>query len=606
MVAFFVCAVILLAAEVPATAQNIDAKEYWLDNGMQVLIVERHEAPTIMAAIFARVGSANETTGITGISHLFEHMMFKGTETIGTKDIKRDREGTETIGTKDIKRDREIMARLDELREEVRAEERIMREKLRRGEINDMLDPEAKTERFKEIDKEFDKLIEEQRELIIKDQLDEIYSKHGGFFLNAFTSDDMTGYFIRLPKNKIELFMWLESDRFSNPVFREFYSERDVVREERRLGVDSTPTGRIEEEFRAMFWKSSSYHWDVIGWASDLGSITREQADRYYDTYYAPNNLTMVLVGDLEAEKMIKMVKKYFERIPRGTTEPPDVVTLEEKQYGEKRLIAEAETNPQAEIWYHTVAWKHPDSYALDVLAGIMNGKTGRLFKKLVEEKGIAKSTGGRGMRMMPGDNLAVNAGQDSKKYAGAFQISAEGISDVRAEQLEEAIYEVIDDLQQNPVPEDELQKVKNQLRVQTIRFMDIMSGIGILFYLGQNAAFGDWTEANNHPEKCDLVTAEDVQRVANEYFADDQRNVLIINTKASAKEEGEGGEDSRFTQMVNMIKSIKDSAQLEQMMGMFGSRIDQVEDPERRASMEKLMKIAEEHLKELKAAEKE
>jgi len=592
LAAVFACAVLVLTGMQTATAQNIEAKEYRLDNGMQVLMVERHEAPTIMAAIFARVGSANETTGITGISHLFEHMMFKGTEIIGTKDIKRDRE---------------IMARLDELREQMRAEERIMREKLRRGEIDDMLDPEAKTERYKELDKEFDKLIEEQRGLIIKDQLDEIYTKHGGFFLNAFTSDDMTGYFVRLPKNKIELYMWLESDRFNHPVFREFYSERDVVREERRLGVDSTPTGRIEEEFRAMFWKSSSYHWDVIGWPSDLGSITREQANQYYATYYAPNNLTMVLVGDLQPDELIKMVKRYFERIPRGETEPPDVVTVEEKQYGEKRLITEAETSPTAEIWYHTVAWKHPDSYALDVLAGIMNGKTGRLFKKLVEEKGIAKSTGGGGGRMMPGDNLAVSATQDSKKYAGAFQISAEGISDVRAEQLEEAIYEVIDDLRQNPVPEDELQKVKNQLRVQTIRFMDLMSGIGILFYLGQNAAYGDWEEANNHPEMCDLVTAEDVQRVADKYFAKDQRNVLIINPKPAEGEEGEdqGGEDPRFAQMVQMIKSIKDPARLEQMMGMFGSRMDEVKDPDERAGMEKLMKIAEEHLKELKAAEK-
>ena len=574
-----------------AHAQNIDAKEYWLDNGMQVLMVERHESPTIMASIFARVGSANETTGITGISHLFEHMMFKGTATIGTKDIDRDRE---------------IMAELDSLRTLMRAEERIMREKLRRGEIDDMLDPEAKTARYREIEKEFDALIVEQRELIIKDQLDEIYTKNGGFFLNAFTSDDMTGYFIRLPKNKIELFMWLESDRFGGPVFREFYSERDVVREERRLGVDSTPTGRIEEEFRSMFWKSSSYHWDVIGWPSDLGSITREQANEYYATYYAPNNLTMILVGDLESEKMIKMVKKYFERIPRGTTEPPDVVTLEEAQYGEKRLIAEAETSPRAEIWYHTVAWKHPDSYPLEVLAGVMSGKTGRLFKKLVEEKEIAKSTGGGGgMRIFGGSDLAVDATQESMKYAGAFQLSAEGVSGVRAEQLEEAMLEVLDDLKANPVTEEELQKVKNQLRVEKIRFMEIMSGIGILFYLGQNAALGDWTEANNNPAMCDRVTANDLQRVANTYFAGNQRNVLIINS--TADEAGEQGEDvdPRFAQALQMIESADDPAQLEQMIGMFSSMAGQVEDPERKARLETLLEKANERLEKLKADEK-
>jgi len=582
------CAVVVFAAANQAAAQNIEAKEYWLDNGMQVLMVERHEAPTIMASIFARVGSSNETTGITGISHLFEHMMFKGTETIGTKDIKRDRE---------------IMAQLDSLKELMRAEERIMRDDLRRGKIADMNDPEAKTPRYKELDAVFDSLILEQRELILKDQLDEYYSKNGGFFLNAFTSDDMTGYFVRLPKNKIELYMWLESDRFNNPVFREFYSERNVVREERRLGVESTPTGLIEEEFRAMFWKSSSYHWDVIGWPSDVENITREQANKYFDTYYAPNNLSMILVGDFEPDKMIKMVRKYFERIPRGTIDPPDVYTLEEDQHGQKRLIAEAETSPQAEIWYHTVAWKNTDSYPLEILAEIMNGKTGRLYKKLVEEKGIAKSSGGGGGGMF-GGGMPIGAEQDSKKYAGAFQLYAEGVSGVRAEQLEEAMYEVIEDLKTNPVSAEELQKVKNQLRVQKIRFMDIMSGIGILFFLGQNAALGDWREVNNNGTMCDLVTAEDVQRVANKYFDDDQRNVLIINSKAAAEGEGGGGEDPQFAMMVQRIKSMTDPAQLEQMIGMVTMGMDQVEDPEQKAQMEKLLQIANEHLKELKAAE--
>jgi predicted Zn-dependent peptidase len=580
--------VVLTAASI--AAQDIDAVEYRLDNGMQVLMVERHETPTIMTAIVARVGSANETTGITGISHLFEHMMFKGTETIGTKDIKRDRR---------------IMAQLDSLRALMRAEECLMRERLRRGEIDAMSDPEAKTPRFRAIEAVFDSLILEQRELIIKDELNEIYSKHGGFFVNAMTSDDMTMYVVRLPKNKIELFMWMESDRFMNPVFREFYSERDVVREERRLGVESTPTGLIEEDFRAMFWKSSSYHWDVIGWPSDLGSITREQAEAYYDTYYAPNNLTMILVGDLEPDAMIGLVRKYFERIPRGKVDPPDVITLEERQYGERRLIAEAETSPTAEVWYHTVPWKHPDSYALEVLAGIMSGKTGRLYKKLVEEMGIAKgSVGGRG-RMFGGDGLAVGASQDSKKYAGAFQIRAEGVSDVRAEQLEAAIYEVIEDIKANPATEYELQKVKNRLHVQRIRFMDIMSGIGILFYLGQNAAMGDWTEANAGSRKIESVTAADVQRVANDYFADDQRNVLIINAKAGP-EEAEGGEDPRFAQAVQMITSIEDADRLEQMIGMFSMRLDQVEDPEERAQMEKLLKIANDHLTTLRAGEQE
>ncbi|HUU44967.1 MAG TPA: pitrilysin family protein [Acidobacteriota bacterium] len=581
--AVIACTVVFCAAASPATAQNFDAKEYRLDNGMQVLMVERHEAPTIMASVFARVGSSNERTGITGISHLFEHMMFKGTETIGTKDIKRDRE---------------IMAQLDSLRELMRAEQRIMREQYRRGEITDMKDPEAKTARYKEIDAIFDSLILEQRELIIKDQLDELYSKNGGFFLNAFTSEDMTGYFVRLPKNKIELWMWLESDRFKGPVFREFYSERDVVREERRLGVESTPTGLIEEDFTAMFWKSSSYHWDVIGWASDLDNITREQANQYYGTYYAPNNLVMILVGDFVADEMIKLVREYFDRLPRGKVPPPDVTTLEEPQHGEKRLIAEAEASPQAEIWYHTVAWKNRDSYPLEVLAKILSDKTGRLYKKLVEEKGIAKSSGGR-RGMFGGSGLAVGAEQDARRYAGAFRFNAEGISGVRAEQLEAAMYEVIEDIQANPVSVQELQKAKNQLRVDKIRFMDLMSGIGVLFVVGQNAVYGDWTEANNNPAKCDMVTAADVQRVAKTYFAKDQRNVLVINTKGEG-----GGEDPMFTQMVQRIKSVTDATELQQMIGMLSMRAESIEDPAEKEQMQKLLEVANEHLKTLKAAE--
>ncbi|SYZ74378.1 Peptidase M16 domain protein [Candidatus Zixiibacteriota bacterium] len=573
-----------------ASAQNIDAKEYWLNNGMQVLMVERHETPTVMAAIAARVGSANEIPGITGISHLFEHMMFKGTKTIGTKDITR-----ELV----------IMSQLDSLRALMRGEERTMREEYRRGQINDMLAPEAKTPRYRELDKIFDSLVVAERQLIIKDQLDQIYSKNGGFFMNAFTSEDMTAYFVRIPSNKLELYMWLESDRFQNPVFREFYSERDVVREERRLGLESTPTGSIEEEFQAMFWKSSSYAWPVVGWPSDLQSITREQADAYYNTYYSPNNLTMILVGDFKPDETIKMVKKYFERIPRGKVDPPDVVTLEEKQSGEKMLLAEAETSPTAEIWYHTVAWKNKDSYPLQVLAGIMGGKTGRLFKKLVEEKAIAKSSsGGGGRRMFGGEALAVNASQDSRKYAGAFEISAEGISGVKAEQLEAAINEVVDDLKNNSVSPEELQKVKNQMRVQNIRAMDIMSGMGIIFYLGQNAAYGDWKEANNNLKMCDSVTADDIKRVANTYFAPDQRDVLLINTKATAGGEDEGGEDPRFAQFVQMIQKMSDAAKLEQMIGMFSSQMDQVTDPKEKAQMEKLLKVATDHLQELKAAE--
>jgi predicted Zn-dependent peptidase len=309
----------------------------------------------------------------------------------------------------------------------------------------------------------------------------------------------------------------------------------------------------------------------------------------------------MVLIGDIEPDETIEMVRKYFERIPRGEVDPPDVITMEEKQYAGKRMIAEAETNPQAEIWYHTVAFKHPDSYPLDVLAGIMSGKTGRLYKKLVEEKGLAIGSS-RGGGMMGGGGLYVGATQDTRKYGGVFMIEAEGKDGVEPGQLEEGIYEVIADLQEVPVSEEELQKAKNQLRVDQIRFLDLMSGIGMLFYLGQNVARGDWTEANNHPAKCDRVTSEDIIRVANTYFEENQRNVLLIRAKEKEEGESDGG-DQQFNQFVQMIRSMDDPAKVEQMIGMVSMRMESIEDPDEREQMEKLLGIAREHLSQLKAA---
>jgi hypothetical protein len=244
-----------------------------------------------------------------------------------------------------------------------------------------------------------------------------------------------------------------------------------------------------------------------------------------------------------------------------------------------------------------TVFEETPDRLAADTAYG-----SGPNLSWLVEEKGIAKSSERRDMRMFGGGGLEVNADQDSLKYAGAFRLRAAGLSGVEAEQLEAGMYEVLDDLRKNPVSDEELQKVKNQLRVDNIRFMEMMSGIGILFYLGQNAALGDWAEANNNPDKSDLVTAADIQRVANTYFAADQRNVMIINAKATAEGE-EGGEDPRLKQIVDMINSMQDAERLEQMIGMMAGGMDQTEDPEERARMEKIMKLATERLKVLKAS---
>jgi predicted Zn-dependent peptidase len=225
-------------------AQKVPVVEKELSNGMRLLLVERHDEPSIAGGWVAHVGSSNERPGMTGIAHLFEHMMFKGTPTIGTKDYSKDLE---------------IIAGQEKIRDQMRAEERKMRALYRHGEIDDILKPENKTERYKELEKQFNDLIAQQRQILVKNEFDRIYTGAGASGMNAFTTEDMTGYFINVPANKLELWMWMESERIWHPVFREFYAERDVVFEERRMRTDSTPLGKFSEEFNAMFWESSPY-----------------------------------------------------------------------------------------------------------------------------------------------------------------------------------------------------------------------------------------------------------------------------------------------------------------------------------------------------------
>src|SRR5262249_16493061 len=367
-----------LAAALPSFAAvkpRIEVEVVTLGNGMRFLLFERHESPTIAAGWVARVGSANEREGITGISHFFEHMMFKGTRVIGTKDIDTDLK---------------LIDEQEKIQEAMRKEREVMRERLRRGEIDDLLSPEAKTPRYKELEQQFDALVQKQRETIIKDHMDQIYTKNGGEFMNATTNEDSTIYFVRVPANRLEPWAWLESDRLLNPVFREFYSERDVVFEERRMRTESTPLGKYDEAFNATFWEAHPYKWPVVGWASDIPMYTLAQAKDYFATYYAPNNLTGVLVGDFKPAEVKPLLERYFGRIPRGKTDPPPVVTPEPKQLAQKRVDAEAETSPTVRIWWKGVPFVHKDVEALDLLTDVLSGRTGRLYKGLVVGRQIA------------------------------------------------------------------------------------------------------------------------------------------------------------------------------------------------------------------------
>ena len=491
------------AAERP----QITVLEFRLANGMKWLLYEQHDSPTVAAGWTARTGSVNERPGITGISHFFEHMMFKGTKTIGTRDIEADLR---------------IIDEQERIRTEMRAEMATMREKLRRGEISDLQKPESWTERYLRLEEEFDALLGRHRAVIVKDELDQIYTRNGGEFLNAFTTEDQTTYFVRVPKNKLELWAWLESDRLLNPVFREFYSERDVVFEERRLRTESTPLGKYDEAFNALFWEASPYGWPVVGWASDIPMYTLAQAKDYFATHYAPNNLTGVLAGDFAPATVKPLLERYFGRVPRGAEEPPPVVTLEPGQIGEQRYAAEAETSPTVRIWWKGVPFVHRDGPALDVLADLLAGRTGRLHKGLVLGRQFAN---------------AVQASNDQKKYGGAFEVELTVKDGKDPAAAEAAAYEEIERLKKEPVPAEELQKVKNQEKANAFRRLS--SPTSIMIQLLVYDALGDWRTINDYADRVDAVTAESVQRVAKEYLTKETRTVgTFVRKEAAASEE--------------------------------------------------------------------
>jgi predicted Zn-dependent peptidase len=502
----------LLFTTVLLPAQKVPVIEKELANGMKLLMVERRDEPNIAGGWVARVGSVNEKPGMTGIAHLFEHMMFKGSHTIGTKDLKKDLE---------------IIAEQERVRDQMREEEARMRQSYRRGEIDDLMKPENQTERYRELEKKFNQLIEEQRKVLVKNEFDQILRGQGASGMNAFTSHDMTGYFENVPANKLELWMWMESDRLANPVFREFYAERDVVFEERRMRTDSTPLGKFEEQFAAMFWQSSPYGWPVIGWPSDIPAITKAQADEFYATYYSPQNLTLILVGDFKASDAERLARKYFERIPRGKKDAPEVVTQEVVQLAEKRMYAEADTNPQVDILWHTVPFGHKDSYALDILGQILSTRTGRLYKNLVLGSAVATQ---------------VYADQGSQKWEGYFNAGGEAREGNKPEEVEQGIYENLERLKTEDIPDEELQKVKNNFAAAEYR--RLTSNYPILMHLIFNEGSGDWREINEAGPKIQAITAADVKRVANKYFTKENRTVAIYTRKSGAGAEPAGSGD--------------------------------------------------------------
>ena len=572
-------AMMALLCTFSAVAQeaNVPVKEVFLDNGMKILLVERHESPTVSVGWVAHAGSVNEEVGATGIAHLFEHMFSKGSRVIGTTDYKKEAE---------------IMAQLDEIRLEMETEYEVVREAKRHGEINGSIYlPENQTEHLAELREKMKALQEQQKKLIVKDEFDQIYTEQGASGQNAGTWQDGTLYFVTVPANKLELWFWMDSEQLLNLVLREFYTERDVVREERRVVTESNPVAKYEEQFDFMFWGSLPYKHPIVGWPSDVESITRAQAERFFATYYAPNNITAAMVGDFDSEEALALAKKYFGRLPRGETPPPPMVTEEIEQLAERRMTAQADTNPSVQIRWHTVPFAHKDYSALDVMNAILSERTGRLYKSLVEVNQLATGE--------PYSSHYV------LKYGGSLEIGAELAEGVDHQLVEEALLTEIELLKNEPVPDRELQKVKNQALADSFRTLQSNSSLvlQLLFY----DVMDNWRFLNESSAKVQAVTAEDVQRVANTYFTDTGRNTLWYFRKEGSEEDPElaaltGQAKAMAKQALAQIAQVEDPAELEQGLQQMQTMKDQA-PPEFQPAIELIIKRVTERIEELRAA---
>lgn len=468
---------------------ELDVKEHVLSNGLKILMIQMPGVPRVVCHIYYKVGSINEKPGITGLAHMHEHMMFKGTKISGVTDYEEDHA---------------LNLRIDELID------KIYREKFWNSDGGD----EDKIAQWQE---EYESLIREEKQYIIKDDLWTLYMKNGGTGLNASTSNEVTGYYVTLPSNKVELQMFLESDRMQNAYFREFYSEKNVIMEERRLS-ENRPGFFFSEQVNAAFYAASPYHWQVLGWMDDLKKINKADLEEFNNRYYIPNNAVAVYVGDLDFQNIIDLAEKYFGSIPKGQDVEP-IRTYEPPQYSEKRLYGEGNAQTSLQMMFHTPPDGHTDVIPLSVLGSILGsgggggrggrrggggGGSGRLYKLLVEEKQMA---------------VSVSASGRARWYAGAFQFRASPRLDknVSPENLEKELWAVIEQIKNDGVTPEEIQQVKNRSRARFIR--SLSSSSGLTRTLGRAELNRGWQSVLKDQEAIKNVTNEDIKRVAAKYF---------------------------------------------------------------------------------------
>ncbi|HEV7239498.1 MAG TPA: insulinase family protein [Thermoanaerobaculia bacterium] len=490
---------LLMLAASSVTAQDLASFEKLthlrvLDNGLTVIILERHDAPVFSYAAVVNAGSAQEVPGITGLAHMFEHMAFKGSDRIGTKDWNAERAALAKVEA--------AYAAYESVRDDVRPDETKV---------------EAARKAWQDAMAEADQYVQ-------NDEFSQVVDRAGGVGMNAFTASDMTAYHFSMPSNRFELWAYLESERFRHPVQRQFYKERDVVFEERRMSVESRPFGRLFEQFTSAAFTAHPYGSPNVGWPSDLHSFSASDADAFFRKYYVPSNIVMAIAGDVNPSEAWPVIEKYFGRLPKAP-QPPALRTVEPPQTAERVVTLREPSQPIYMEGYHRPSSTHPDSATYDVISMLLsNGRTSRLYKSLVRDQKIAAAAAG--FNGFPGE-----------KYPNLFTIYAVPTPGHTPDETATAIRTEIEKIKSEDIPADELQSVKTRVKAGLIRQLTGNTGLSMQFAIYQTL-HGDWRELFREVERIDKVTAADVKRVANTTFTEGNRTVAKLENapKGGAK----------------------------------------------------------------------
>lgn len=492
---FVSCVGLLARAEDAWEQMTHRVTEHTLSNGLKLLILPRHDAPVFSFVTVVNAGSVDNPGGQTGIAHLMEHMAFKGTSRVGTTDYEAEAGALNAV-------------------DEVYADLRWEQLKGRDG------DPE----RIEVLAAQFKKAQEEAAEFVETNEFVTIVERFGGVNLNAGTAHDFTMYYYSLPSNKLELFMSLESERFLDPVLREFYKEREVVKEERRMRLESSPVRTLLEEVQAAAYKAHPYGVDGLGHMSDLNYVMREQALAFFKRYYVPSNMVIALVGDVSPDEVISLAETYWGRIPSGEA-PSLLPTQEPPQRAERRVTVYGPAQRVVLYAYHIPDNRHPDWPVLEAISSVLsNGRTSRLHRRLVQDEQAALAAGGM-------------AGFPGSKYPCLFIFFAMPSQGVESQTLIDLMDEEIEKLRTQPISEEELARVKVKARASLIRGLSSDHGLALQLAL-TDVLQGDWRELFSSAERIKAITAEDIQRVADEVFNPRYRTVGLYETQAQGGEQ--------------------------------------------------------------------